>query len=148
VAEAWAADANADVECIDAFGTRLFVGGGFSFVGSAGVSGVAEIWPDPAVGVPTPPGGAEAKRLVLAPPFPNPARGRTVFRFRLPAAGAVRLGVFDARGRRVAEVAPPGTLAAGDHALTAPLGGLAAGVYFARLEGPGGPATRRVVVLP
>lgn len=38
---------------------------------------------------------------VLAGPVPNPAHGRTAIRFRAPAAGAVRLEIFDLSGRRV-----------------------------------------------
>lgn len=38
---------------------------------------------------------------VLAGPVPNPAHGRTAIRFHAPAAGAVRLEVFDLGGRRV-----------------------------------------------
>ena len=67
---------------------------------------------------------------------PNPARGRTTFSFALPQTGRVRLTVVDAAGRLVATLVD-GDVAAGWHeaqwsARAAP------GVYFARLEAPGG----------
>jgi len=67
---------------------------------------------------------------------PNPGRGSTMFSFALPTSGWVRLAVYDAAGREVARLVD-GDVPAGRHearwiAATAP------GVYFARLDGPGG----------
>ncbi len=78
----------------------------------------------------------------LAPAAPNPFNPRTTLRWGLRAAGAARLEVFDARGRRVRTLLD-GVQAAGDH-VTVWDGrddrGAAApsGVYFGRLVAGGG----------
>ncbi|MFN8589571.1 MAG: peptidoglycan DD-metalloendopeptidase family protein [Candidatus Eisenbacteria bacterium] len=91
-----------------------------------------------------------AVALEFAPPAPNPAGPATRFAFRLPAAGAVRLELIGADGRRVASWSRDG-LAAGAHevgwseltaARTVP-----PGLYFARLSAAGLAAARRVIVL-
>src|SRR5439155_12875891 len=84
-ASAWLADANGDVDALDALGTRLFAGGAFTQVGPSEVSGLAEVWPDPAVAVGPGPPRAAGPRIALAAPVPNPARARAEFRFDLPA---------------------------------------------------------------
>jgi hypothetical protein len=59
--------------------------------------------------------------------------------------GRYVLDLFDVRGRRVARLVE-GALTPGRYRI--PLGsGLAAGVYFARMEGPGEAITKKVVVL-
>jgi beta-propeller uncharacterized protein DUF5122 len=67
---------------------------------------------------------------------PNPSRSLTRFAFKLPTAGHARLTVVDLAGRIVATLAD-GPFDAGEHqarwTAAAP-----AGVYFARLEAPGG----------
>lgn len=85
--------------------------------------------------------------VLMAPPFPNPARGRVSLRFALPTASRVNLDVFDAAGRRVARLLD-GEVAAGWHIAEwgALANGSAAGVYFARLTTPAGGRTVRVVV--
>jgi hypothetical protein len=67
---------------------------------------------------------------------PNPGGRRTTFLFTLPQAGRARLEVFDAAGRLVATLAD-GEMLAGRHEVhwTTPA---SPGVYFARLEAPGG----------
>lgn len=92
---------------------------------------------------------AAAARLVGA--HPNPFNPATTVVFELGAAAAGRLAIHDAAGRRVAVLAE-GLLAAGRHA--ADWDGrddagreMASGVYFARLETPGGARTRRLVLL-
>lgn len=98
-------------------------------------------------------------RLELASPSPDPVRGSARFAFALPAAGEIRLELFDVHGRHVRTLAS-GSFPAGRHARTwdarddagrpAP-----AGVYLARLwaapqgstGGATGAATRRFVVL-
>jgi alpha-amylase len=87
-----------------------------------------------------PPGGAG---LDLAPPAPNPARGAVALRFTLPAAGRVRLAIYDVAGRRVA-VLVDGSLAAGGHEAGWEGGDVGPGLYFARLEAAGSTVTRRV----
>jgi flagellar hook assembly protein FlgD len=37
----------------------------------------------------------------LYPPAPNPGSGRVEFRFKLPSASDVSIGIYDVRGRRV-----------------------------------------------
>src|SRR5207244_2463853 len=53
--------------------------------------------------------GATPARLHLAPPAPNPARGRVAFTFETPEAGPLVLEVLDVQGRilwsRSAEIA-------------------------------------------
>jgi glucose/arabinose dehydrogenase len=76
--------------------------------------------------------------LRLAAPRPNPARGEAEFAFTLPVAAEVDLAVYDAAGRRVAELAH-GPRAAGEHRLRwdgRDAGGrrLPPGVYHARLR--------------
>ncbi len=86
-------------------------------------------------------------------PWPNPARAAVAFDLALPEAGAVGLDVFDAQGRRVAQV-QSGAMAAGHHRLA--WSGhdeaghrVAAGVFFARLTVDGMPrGTRRIVLTP
>ena len=79
--------------------------------------------------------GPHAPTLVLTA-SPNPSRGRIAFAFTLPAAGRARLTVVDVAGRIVATLAD-GPFDAGEHQARW-TGAAPAGVYFARLEAPGG----------
>jgi hypothetical protein len=104
-----------------------------------------------AIGVedPLPPSGRIALRAVT----PNPARGDVDFVLDIPlsAAGApLSLDVYDAAGRRVAEIFH-GALPAGPHRLRwSPRdtgARLAAGVYLAHLRAPHTAITRKIVLL-
>jgi hypothetical protein len=98
------------------------------------------------VGVPTPP---RVTGLALAPPFPNPSRGVTEFRYQLPAAGHARLAVYDVTGRSVAILADQVEDAGPHTARWETLGGgkrIPPGVYVARLEFAGRSETRRIAV--
>jgi hypothetical protein len=67
---------------------------------------------------------------------PNPSRSVTRFTLQLPTAGHLRLSILDLTGRMIATLAD-GEFPAGEHDVRwdAPA---APGVYFARLEAPGG----------
>lgn len=84
--------------------------------------------------------------------YPNPlGREPATIALRLAAPGRVRVQVLDVRGAVVATV-HEGALDSGDHVLTWDRRGargsvVRPGVYFARVEGPGGHAQRRFVVL-
>lgn len=89
--------------------------------------------------------------LALAPARPNPGRGPFAVAFNLPESDVVHLGVFDVRGRRVADLAN-GPLAAGGHervwdARGTNGGRVAPGLYFVRLRLRNGAVTRPIVVL-
>jgi endonuclease/exonuclease/phosphatase family metal-dependent hydrolase len=87
--------------------------------------------------------------LRFAPPAPNPFRGTALFGFDLPEAAPVSLAIFDAGGRRVAELAS-GEYPAGRHQVrwTAEGRALHAGLYFARFRTPGLTRVARLVMLP
>ena len=96
--------------------------------------------------------GPAAPALELAPPSPNPARGRARLDFSVPRETRVRLEVLDLQGRRVRSLVDR-TLAAGHYAfgwdLTTAAGRTAAaGVYLVRLVTPDHSALRRLVVIP
>jgi len=98
-------------------------------------------------------GGVEGLPTVLrfAPPAPNPLHRETLFAFDLPKEANVSLAIFDAGGRRVAQLAD-GTWPAGRHRLAwvAARDGktLPAGLYFASFDTPGLKRVSRLVVLP
>ncbi|MBK7772217.1 MAG: T9SS type A sorting domain-containing protein [bacterium] len=82
---------------------------------------------------------------------PNPFDAGTLIRWNLPASARVRVGVFDVSGRRVAALldaerpAGEGIVhwdARDDRGSAVP-----AGVYFVRLDLPGGAISRRIVRL-
>jgi flagellar hook assembly protein FlgD len=90
--------------------------------------------------------------LALAPVRPNPAHGSGVLRFTLARAGAARLELIDAAGRRVRTLAT-GPRAAGAHELVwdgrdAAGHTAAAGLYWARLTTSEATLTQRFVLLP
>lgn len=101
---------------------------------------------DGALDVPAP--GA-ARALALAAPAPHPVRAGegAMLRFNLPAAGHVRLRLYDAQGRERATLAD-GFREAGEHAVRLARGsaGLPAGVYFVRLDSASGSRVRKVAV--
>ena len=99
-------------------------------------------------------GGVDALPTVLrfAPPRPNPLHRSATFAFDLPEAAPVSLVVYDAGGRRVAQLAD-GAWPAGRHHLdwtAASEGGksLPAGLYFASFRTPGMNQVARLIVLP
>lgn len=82
--------------------------------------------------VPTEPSaGTRPATTELLASYPNPFASVSTFRFRLAAAGAVRLSVYDVRGREVA-VLVDGSLAAGTHEAHLDARRLASGTYFVR----------------
>ncbi len=88
---------------------------------------------------------------VLAAPSPNPARGRTVLAFALPAPGHAALEVFDVGGRLVRRLAD-GDFPAGAGRLSWDLRDdqgrpVPAGVYTARFVAAGAVRTGRLVVV-
>jgi len=89
--------------------------------------------------------------LRFAPPAPNPLHRSAAFAFDLPEAAPVSLAIFDAGGRRVAQLAD-GSWPAGRHHLdwVAARDGrtLPAGLYFASFKTPGMEKVARIVVLP
>jgi hypothetical protein len=96
-------------------------------------------------------GGAGVAAQLRLDAAPNPFTGQTVFNFRLPASGAVRLSVHDLKGRTVA-VLIDGERPAGHHAAIwdgrdqrsrrQP-----AGVYVYRLQTPQGALVQRVTLV-
>jgi len=90
--------------------------------------------------------GASAEGLRLLPVSPMPVRAGASLGFVLPRESAVRLEVFDTRGRLVARLLD-GWLAAGRHQARWDAATLASGVYFVRLRAAGESRTRRAVVI-
>lgn len=87
--------------------------------------------------------GAVPAALDLAQNHPNPFNPQTMIRFSLPAAGSVRLEVFDLRGRCVATLVA-GELAAGAHEVLFDGRDLPSGTYVYRLAGPGFARTQKM----
>jgi flagellar hook assembly protein FlgD len=76
--------------------------------------------------------------VTLEPNHPNPFNSSTIIPFRLPAAGAVRLSVYDLTGQLVADLIDA-TMAAGSHLAEwdgrdASGRHVASGIYLIRLE--------------
>ncbi len=89
--------------------------------------------------------------LVLAQNVPNPFLPGTRIDFRLPAAAAVRLEIFDTAGRKVATLVD-GTLVEGLHSVawngrSSAGRRVAAGTYFYRLQADNRTVARRMTVL-
>jgi hypothetical protein len=85
---------------------------------------------------------ASALSLTVAP---NPSSGSARLGLTTATGGDVRVTVFDALGRRVAEVAP-GAVAAGATEVSLPLEGLPPGVYVVQAAVGGRVATARMTV--
>jgi Arylsulfotransferase (ASST) len=91
--------------------------------------------------------GAAAPRITLSLPTPHPCSGRSIVRFELSDARIARLTLHDVQGRLVRTLTH-GYYRAGEHAATLDAAGLAAGVYFLRIDaGTAAPATGRVTIL-
>ncbi len=97
-----------------------------------------------ATGAESVPGAAGV--LALDAVAPNPVRGQSDVRFTLPAAGPVRVSVYDAIGRHVATLLE-GTLDAGTHETRLDAETLAPGVYLIRLDAGSESRTTRAVVV-
>ena len=86
------------------------------------------------------------RELALAVPAPNPTAGTARVAFALPEAGAVRVSVYDVRGREVAVLADR-PFEAGRHEAVLDASRLAAGVYVVRLAAAGRVLTQRATVV-
>lgn len=84
--------------------------------------------------------------LALEGAHPNPFNPRTVLRYAVPEAGAVRLAVYDALGREVARLVD-GRAEAGHHEATFDASALPSGVYLVRLVAGSAVETMRVTLL-
>ncbi len=96
-------------------------------------------------------GDTPAWRFELSQNHPNPFNPRTSIRFTAPAAGHLKLEIFDARGRRIATL-HNGPVEAGIrlfHWNGTDLAGrpVASGVYFYRAEGFGRTEVRKMALL-
>jgi hypothetical protein len=78
--------------------------------------------------------------------YPNPFNPTTTIPVNLTRDAAVRLSVYDVRGRLVRTL-QDGVLPAGDHAFTFRGDGLGSGAYIARLETPTGMQTQRLTLI-
>ena len=98
-----------------------------------------------------PPPTPKPLRTTLKPCRPNPFNPRTTIAFDLHRPGHVELGVFDARGRRVATLVSE-SRGAGGHTVdwdgrSADGGTVPSGVYFARLVTETGRQSQRMLLL-
>ncbi|RJP80835.1 MAG: T9SS C-terminal target domain-containing protein [Candidatus Zixiibacteriota bacterium] len=109
---------------------------------------------DQPLGVDEPSPAVIPTAYALHPCHPNPFNPTTTLRFDLPAAGWVRLEVFDTAGRRVygarhASPLPSGEAwyPAGTHEVTFDGTALPSGIYFVRLAAGEGTQVQKVVLL-
>ena len=108
----------------------------WSFGGSAGGDGV-QLWVKALARVTSTTADEQAPELpttaVLEPNYPNPFNPATSIGFTVPAAGRVRLLVFDMLGRQVATLMDEHR-SAGTHAVSFDASTLPSGIYMYRLE--------------
>ncbi len=90
--------------------------------------------------------GKLPERLFLAQNYPNPFNPSTTIRFRLPAAGEVRLVVFNLLGEKVATLLEE-YRNAGEYELQWEASGFPSGVYFYRLESRSGNEIRKMFLM-
>ncbi len=86
-------------------------------------------------------------KFILYPPYPNPFNSSTRIEFGNRRPGVARLEVFDPLGRRVAELIPSQTLAAGKYSATWGASGMPSGRYIVRLSTAEGAEAATSVVL-
>ncbi len=91
-------------------------------------------------------GGSLPEAYALAQNYPNPFNPATTLSFALPKAQRVRLTVYDARGRMIAELAD-GQFAAGEHRVLFFGADLPSGVYFYELCGETFSRTRKMLLM-
>jgi len=89
--------------------------------------------------------------LELDAAYPNPFNPSTSLRFSLKGAGFVRLSIYDANGRFVADVVR-GEQSAGEHVVAWDGRGasgavVSSGIYFVRIESRGQVRTRKIALL-
>ncbi len=84
--------------------------------------------------------------FVLETNYPNPFNPSTTIAFSLPEDARVRLTVFDAIGRPVANLVD-GHVAAGRHTVDFDAAGLPSGTYFYRIETPAGALVKQMSLL-
>jgi hypothetical protein len=118
--------------------------------------GVVELLP-PGAGLEPEPGNGWPPAASMAAPrllpiAPSPLAGSAWICFELPAAAAIRLGIYDATGRQVRRLAEGLPCAAGRSGLRwdarrADGSRLPGGVYFLRLVASEATATRKLVLL-
>ena len=118
----------------DAIGTTA--GPHWRFTTGSGTTGVDDVLPG---------------RLAFEPNRPNPFVSGTMFAYALPAAGNVRLSIYDVHGRRVATPVD-GLQSPGRHTLRwegrdAAGAALSPGAYFARIEFAGHSEVRKIVLM-
>ena len=90
-------------------------------------------------------GAATGPETAILFAAPNPFASATVVRFSLAEAGRARLSVWDVSGQQVAVLAD-GARAAGEHEVPFDAGALPSGLYFARLQTPGGSSTFKLTI--
>ena len=95
--------------------------------------------------IPEDPSGVP-KEFALLQNYPNPFNPHTVISYRLPAAGFATLTVYDGLGRAVKTLVN-GPKDAGVHDVIFDAAGLAAGVYYYRLQAGGYQATKALLLM-
>lgn len=86
------------------------------------------------------------RAFMMEAPFPNPVHTRSTIRFSVQEEAPVQLAIYDVMGRRI-RVLYEGTPGANRVEEVSFSGaGLAGGLYFVRLTGPGFAATEEVVI--
>jgi hypothetical protein len=103
-------------------------------------------WGSSAVITPVPEASVVVAAAQLGASYPNPFNPVATVPVILAQDAAVRLAVFDLRGRLV-QTLVDGALSAGRHEIPFDGVGLASGTYVYRLEGPGGVQTRRMTLV-
>ncbi len=89
--------------------------------------------------------GADGANALIVGNSPNPFRGSTTITYELAQSAPVRLSVWDVAGTRVATLVDE-TLPPGRHEYRFTADGLPSGVYFVRLETPGGSAAHKLTL--
>ncbi|WP_233993919.1 cadherin-like domain-containing protein [Salinibacter altiplanensis] len=86
------------------------------------------------------------ERIVLRPPFPNPARQHATLHFGLSSTTEVQITIYDLLGRSV-RTPVRGRFEAGRHQKRLTTSGLAPGMYFVRMRAGNTTRTRKLTVL-
>jgi predicted outer membrane repeat protein len=110
------------------------------------ITDIGAFYYDQLVGTQNPNKAKISREYRLLPAYPNPFNPSTVIRYQLSVVSFVNLVVYDVGGRKVADLVD-GWRAAGEHEVTFNASGLAAGIYFCRIEAGDFSAVRKMVLI-